>query len=101
MFRVDNNPCRGVLAAPTVGLNTADSCGILRYTLPTDTVTMGFIAIHPNNFADFSFGLIRGHVRARSRSAEIATSSITIAKGKTSNGDSPRARESIVQLRLN
>jgi hypothetical protein len=61
MFRVDNNPCRGVLAAPTVGLNTADSCGILRYTLPTDTVTMGFIASHPNNFADFSFGLIRGH----------------------------------------
>jgi hypothetical protein len=61
MFRVDNNPCRGVLAAPTVGLNTADSCGILRYTLPTDTVTMGFIASHPNIFADFSFGLIRGH----------------------------------------
>jgi photosystem II stability/assembly factor-like uncharacterized protein len=60
-FRVDNNPCRGVLAAPKVGLNTADACGILRYTLPTDTVTMGFTASHPNNFADYSFGLIRGH----------------------------------------
>lgn len=65
-FRVDNNPCRGVLAAPkvgsnTAGSNTADACGILRYTLPTDTVTMGFTASHPNNFADYSFGLIRGH----------------------------------------
>jgi hypothetical protein len=31
-FRVDNNPCRGVLAPPKVGPNTADACGILRYT---------------------------------------------------------------------
>jgi len=60
-FRVDNNPCRGVLATPKVGSNTADACGILRYTLQTDKVTMGFTASHPNNFASFSFGLIRGH----------------------------------------
>lgn len=60
-FRVDNNPCRGVLAAPKVGSSVADTCGILRYVAPTDTVTMGFTASHPNNFADFSFGLIRGH----------------------------------------
>ena len=55
-FRVDNNPCRGVLAAPKVGANMADACGILRYASPTDTVTMGFTASHPNNFADYSFG---------------------------------------------
>jgi len=60
-FRVDNNPCRGTLAAPKVGSNMADSCGILRYTAPTDTVIMEFTASHPNNFADYSFGLIRGH----------------------------------------
>jgi len=60
-FRVDNNPCRGVLAAPKVGANVADACGILRYTSPADTVTMGFTASHPNNFANYSFGLIRGH----------------------------------------
>jgi hypothetical protein len=60
-FRVDNNPCRGVLALPEVGATVADACGILRYTLPTDTVTMRFTASHPNNFADYSFGLIRGH----------------------------------------
>jgi len=33
----------------------------LRYASPTDTVTMGFTASHPNNYADYSFGLIRGH----------------------------------------
>jgi hypothetical protein len=60
-FRVDNNPCRGMLAAPAVGSSVADSCGILRYVAQTDTVSMVFTASHPNNFADFSFGLIRGH----------------------------------------
>jgi hypothetical protein len=60
-FRVDNNPCKGVLATPKVGSNTADPCGILRYTSLTDTVTMGFTASQLNNFADYSFGLIRGH----------------------------------------
>jgi len=61
MFRVDNNPCKAVLAAPKVGINVADACGILRYVLTTDTVAMVFTASHPNNFADYSFGLIRGH----------------------------------------
>ena len=60
-FRVDNNPCKAVLAAPRVGANVADACGILRYVSPADTVTLGFIASQPNNFADYSFGLIRGH----------------------------------------
>lgn len=60
-FRVDNNPCRGLLAAPKVGSNAADACGILRYVSTADIVTMTFTASHPNNFADYSFGLIRGH----------------------------------------
>lgn len=60
-FRVDNNPCKAALAAPKVGVNIADSCGILRYVAPADTVVMSFTASHPNNFADYSFGLIRGH----------------------------------------
>lgn len=60
-FRVDNNPCKGMLATPKVGANIADACGILRYAAPADTVMMGFTASHPNNFADYSFGLIRGH----------------------------------------
>jgi hypothetical protein len=60
-FRVDNNPCRGLLSAPTVGANVADACGILRYVSTADTVNMVFTASHPNNYADYSFGLIRGH----------------------------------------
>jgi hypothetical protein len=60
-FRVDNNQCVGVLAAPAIGATMADSCGILRYTSPAQVVTMGLTASHPNNFADFSFSLIRGH----------------------------------------
>jgi hypothetical protein len=60
-FRVDNNQCKGVLWAPKVGVNVADSCGILRYVALTDTVNLVFTASHPNNFADYSFGLIRGH----------------------------------------
>lgn len=59
-FRVDNNPCNGILAPP-VAAGPADACGILRYAVPANTVTMGFTASHPNNFADYSFSLIRGH----------------------------------------
>jgi len=61
IFRVDNNPCKGVLLPPKVGVNTADACGILRYVNPTDTVTLPFIATQANNFADYSYSLIRGH----------------------------------------
>jgi hypothetical protein len=60
-FRVDNNGCKALLGAPTVGANVADACGILRYANPTDTVTLPFTATQANNFADYSYGLIRGH----------------------------------------
>jgi hypothetical protein len=60
-FRVDNNPCKAVLGAPRVGANVADACGILRYVNPTDTVTLPFTATQANNFADYSYSLIRGH----------------------------------------
>jgi hypothetical protein len=60
LFRVDNNPCRGLLGAPTVGANVADGCGILRYTSPTGVVSMPFTASHPNNYATYNFSLVRG-----------------------------------------
>jgi hypothetical protein len=60
-FLVDNSPCQAALALPKIGVTKADDCGILRYTKPTDTVTMGFTASQLNNFADYSFSLIRGH----------------------------------------
>ena len=60
-FRVDNNPCKGLLGAPTVSANVADACGILRYVNPTNAVTLPFTATQANNFADYSYSLIRGH----------------------------------------
>jgi hypothetical protein len=60
LFRVDNNPCRGLLPAPKVGASTANACGILRYTSLANVVDMPFIASQPNNFATYSFSLIRG-----------------------------------------
>ena len=61
LFRVDNNPCKAMLGAPKVGANVADACGILRYVNPTDVVTLPFTATQANNFADYSYSLIRGH----------------------------------------
>ena len=58
---IDNNHCVGVLAEPSIGGTPADACGILRYTSTAQVVTMGLTASHPNNFATFSFSLIRGH----------------------------------------
>jgi hypothetical protein len=60
-FRVDNNPCKALLGSPSVGANVADDCGILRYVNPTDIVTLPFTATQANNFADYSYGVIRGH----------------------------------------
>jgi hypothetical protein len=60
-IRIDNNHCVGVLAQPAIGGTPADACGILRYLTTAQTVTMGLTASHPNNFATFSFSLIRGH----------------------------------------
>jgi hypothetical protein len=60
-IRVDNNNCVGVLGAPAIGATHADDCGLLRYTATSQVVTMGITATHPNNFATYSFSLIRGH----------------------------------------
>ena len=59
-FRVGNNRCIGVLAAPSIGTMMADNCGILRYTSTVQVVTMGLTASHPNNFATFSSGSFLG-----------------------------------------
>ncbi len=60
-IRVDNQRCVAVLAAPAIVTTVANSCGLLRYNNATDVVTLGMTASHPNNFASFSFSLIRGH----------------------------------------
>jgi hypothetical protein len=74
IFRVDNNPCKALLGAPTVGANVADACGILRYVNPTDTVPLPFTARQENNFADNSYSLIRGHTNTPTPVISGATS---------------------------
>ncbi|WP_263383668.1 YncE family protein [Granulicella arctica] len=59
---VDNNPCVAGISQPTLNGNPANpTCGILKYTgfnaLP---VVMAFTGSHPNNFANYSFTLIKG-----------------------------------------
>jgi len=74
LFRVDNNPCKAVLGAPKVGANVADACGILRYVNPGDVVTLQFTATQANNFADYSYSLIRGHNNPPAPVVSVATS---------------------------
>jgi len=59
---VDNNPCKASIAAPTLHGATADpTCGVLHYgTKDASPVTMPFTASHPNDFATFSFELVKG-----------------------------------------
>jgi hypothetical protein len=56
---VDNNQCIGKLGPVTVGGVTANSCGMLGYSATSDTVDMPFTASQPNNFATFSFEVIK------------------------------------------
>ena len=75
-LHIDNNECTGSIDAPHIGMvATADACGFLRYE-PTDAmpVTIAFHAQHPNNFATFSFTMVRGAVGvpAATTSGEVA-----------------------------
>jgi hypothetical protein len=56
---VDNNPCIGRLGPVTVGSATVNPCGLLEYSAPSETVDMPFTASQPNNFATFSFEVVK------------------------------------------
>jgi hypothetical protein len=58
---IDNRPCVAVIDAPKIGTETADECGILRYTPGDSTpVRIAFRAEHPAGYGVFSFSTIRG-----------------------------------------
>ncbi|HEV2351324.1 MAG TPA: hypothetical protein VG028_15915 [Terriglobia bacterium] len=59
---VDNNNCTATIATPTLHGASADAnCGLLHYgTKDGSLVSMPFTASHPNNFATFSFVLVKG-----------------------------------------
>jgi hypothetical protein len=59
---VDNNSCTATIATPTLhGLQADHDCGLLHYgAKDASPVTMPFTASHPNNFATFSFEVVKG-----------------------------------------
>jgi hypothetical protein len=59
---VDNNACTATIGAPTLHSASADpTCGLLHYgTKDASLVSMPFTASHPNNFATFSFVVVKG-----------------------------------------
>ena len=57
---VDNNPCVAALGAPSIGSAVANSCGLLVYAAPANIVSMGLTATQPQNFATYSFSVVRG-----------------------------------------
>jgi hypothetical protein len=61
-IRVDNNSCKGTVSTPTLDGVAADpNCGLLHYTGKTAfPVIMAITASHPNNFATYSFQLLKG-----------------------------------------
>jgi hypothetical protein len=59
-LHVDNNSCTAALQPPEIGgTASADPCGLLRYG-PGDSITLEWQAMHPNGFATYHHGVVRG-----------------------------------------
>ncbi len=74
VLRIDNNRCNAEVA-PVSG---TDSCGFIEYDTGA-SITMGFKARHPNNFATLSFSVVRGvsnNVAIASTSGQVGTASL-------------------------
>jgi hypothetical protein len=59
---VDNDACTATLSPPILhGVGATPDCGLLHYGVKDNSpVTMAFTASHPNNFASFSFNVVKG-----------------------------------------
>jgi hypothetical protein len=66
VIRVDNNPTfadlpdNGVHVQTSTGTHSADLCGMLHYDLGTNSVSIDYIASHPNDFVNWSISVVRG-----------------------------------------
>jgi hypothetical protein len=59
-LHLDNNECTAALQPPEIGgTASADPCGLLRYD-PGDSVTLEWQALHPNGFATYHHGVVKG-----------------------------------------
>jgi len=59
VLHVDNRVCFGTINDVTVNDTSAGRCGFLEYGVPSDIANVSFRASHPDNFATFSFQLVR------------------------------------------
>jgi len=74
-LHVDNNRCFAAIDPPMIGAASADPCcGVLKYQ-PDDSVSMGWHAKHPHDFATFSFSVVRGVQTVISDWGPVAASS--------------------------
>lgn len=60
--RIDNAPCAAVINDAVLKDTGAKSgsCGFIIYTDVTQDITLSFEALHPRNFAKFSYGVVKG-----------------------------------------
>jgi hypothetical protein len=58
--RVDNNDTDAEINNVRTPIGSADSCGFLHFNALTDTVSIDYVARHPNNFLTWSLGVTRG-----------------------------------------
>lgn len=80
-LHISNNPCYAAIDAPVIGGSMADPCcGVLNYAATSDNVTMSWDALHPNNFATYTFNVVRGINNVVSDSNTVASSSSPIAR---------------------
>jgi parallel beta-helix repeat protein len=76
-LHIDNRKCSAVIDAPSIGTTSmADECGFLRYTPADETVHIAFHATHPDNFAIFTFSIIRGTKEIISANGEVSAYSV-------------------------
>ena len=73
-IRVDNNPTVASLPAVHAGGNAADDCGMLHYSSGAQTVSIDYVATHPNSFLDWSLTVSRGlHGVVASKSGNVSS----------------------------
>lgn len=77
VLHVDNNDCEAEINETEVDGETAGECGFITYS-PGDSAHISFKARHPNDFAIFAFGTVRG-----------SSGPVAVACASGSVGDSP------------
>jgi len=76
-LHIDNRQCSAIIDAPMIDTTSvADECGFLRYKPADETVHIAFHATHPDNFAIFTFSIIRGTKTIISANGEVSAYSV-------------------------